>query len=151
VLVNHFKSKGYGSQEASNARRWLQAETVRTIYERLKLEGATMVAVIGDLNDTPTSEPLAPLFRDTDLKDVTTHPRFTSDGRPGTFQNGTASDQIDHILLSPALYERVSQGGIWRRGVWGGRNGKLWEVYPEMTSSYHAASDHAVVWCDVEV
>lgn len=151
VLVNHFKSKGYGSQEASNARRWLQAETVRTIYERLKLEGATMIAVIGDLNDTPASEPLAPLFRDTDLKDVTTHPRFTSDGRSGTYQNGTANDQIDHILLSPALFDRVSQGGIWRRGVWGGRNGTLWEVYPEMTSSYHAASDHAVVWCDVEV
>jgi endonuclease/exonuclease/phosphatase family metal-dependent hydrolase len=151
VLVNHFKSKGYGSQEASNARRWLQAETVRTIYERLKLEGATMVAVIGDMNDTPDSEALSPLFRDTDLKDVTTHPRFTNDGRPGTYQNGTASDHIDHILLSPALFSRVSQGGIWRRGVWGGRNGKLWEVYPEMSSSYHAASDHAAVWCDVEV
>jgi endonuclease/exonuclease/phosphatase family metal-dependent hydrolase len=151
VLVNHFKSRGYGTQQASNARRWLQAETTRTIYERLKLEGATMIVVLGDLNDTPDSETLAPLLRDTDLKDASTHPRFDSGGRVGTFKDGHATDQIDYMLLSPALYERVSQGGIWRKGVWGGKNGKLWEIYPELETAFEAASDHACVWCDVEL
>ncbi len=151
VLVNHFKSRGYGTQQGSNARRWLQAETTRTIYERLKLEGATMIAVIGDLNDTPGSETLSPLLRDTDLKDASTHPRFQHDGRVGTYKDGHANDQIDYVLLSPGLYGRMSQGGIWRRGVWGGRNGKLWDIYPEITTSYEASSDHACVWCDVEV
>ncbi len=70
VLVNHFKSKGYGTQEASDAKRWLQAEAVRRIYERLKSEGAKHIAIMGDLNDTPESEALAPLLRETDLKDV---------------------------------------------------------------------------------
>lgn len=151
VIVNHFKSKGYGTQEASDARRWLQAETVRTIYERLKAEGAEKIAILGDFNDTPDSDALAPLLRETDLKDVAEHPTFQNGGRPGTFQDGHARDKIDYILLSPSLFQRMSQGGVWRKGVWGGKNGKLWEVYPEMTQSFHAASDHACVWCDVEV
>ncbi len=150
VVVNHFKSKGYGTQEASDARRWLQAETVRTIYDRLKAEGAEMIAIIGDLNDTPDSDALAPLLRETDLRDASEHPTFQHDGRPGTFKDGHAREKIDYILLSPALFGRMSQGGIWRRGVWGGKNGKLWDIYPEIKESYHAASDHACLWCDVE-
>ena len=151
VLVNHFKSKGYGTQDASNARRWRQAEEVRRIYERLKSEGATYVAVIGDLNDTPDSEALSPLIKSSDLKDIAEHPSFINDGLPGTYQNGTDRDKIDYILLSPALYARMQQGGTWRRGVWGRNKKPLWDVYPEMTTSYHAASDHAALWCDLDV
>jgi endonuclease/exonuclease/phosphatase family metal-dependent hydrolase len=151
VLINHFKSKGYGTQDGSNARRWRQAEEVRRIYERLKSEGAAYIAVMGDLNDTPDSEPLAPLLRSTDLKDISEHPSFMDDGRPGTYQNGTARDKIDYIMLSPALFVRMQQGGTWRRGVWGKNKKPSWDVYPEMTTSYHAASDHAALWCDVDV
>jgi hypothetical protein len=151
VLVNHFKSRGYGAKDASDARRWLQAETVRTIYERLKLEGATMIAVVGDLNDSMDADALSPLVRETDLKDASTHPKFDNGGRPGTFKDGNERDKLDYILLSPALFDRMSQGGIWRKGVWGGKNGKLWEIYPEITESSHASSDHACVWCDVEI
>jgi endonuclease/exonuclease/phosphatase family metal-dependent hydrolase len=151
ILSNHFKSRGYGVKDASDARRWLQAETVRTIYERLKLEGATYIAITGDLNDSPDSDPLGPLIRDTDLRDASTHPKFTDDGRPGTYKDGHARDKLDYILLSPALYDRMSQGGIWRKGVWGGKNGALWEIYPEITTAAHAASDHAAIWCDIEI
>ncbi len=151
VLVNHFKSRGYGVKDASDARRWLQAETVRTIYERLKQEGAEYICVQGDFNDSPDADTLAPLLRDTDLRDCATHPAFDDGGRPGTFKDGHAGDKLDYILLSPKLYERMSQGGIWRRGVWGGKNGTLWEIYPEITSAHDASSDHAAVWCDVEI
>lgn len=151
VLVNHFKSKGYGTKDASDARRWLQAEAVRRIYERLKSEGAKHVAIMGDLNDTPESEALAPLLRETDLKDVGEHPQFDNGGRPGTYAGCTAREKIDYLLLSPALFDRMKAGGIWRRGIWGGKNGSLWEVYPEMETSYHAASDHAALWCEVTV
>ena len=149
VLVNHFKSKGYGTQDASDAKRWLQAEAVRRIYERLKAEGATLIAVIGDLNDTPGSPTLAPLIAETDLKDAATHPSFDDGGRPGTHGNCTAGEKLDYLLMSPALFARMQGGGVWRRGIWGGKNGTLWEVYPEMQSSYHAASDHAAVWCEL--
>jgi endonuclease/exonuclease/phosphatase family metal-dependent hydrolase len=151
LLVNHFKSKGYGTQDGSDARRARQAAEVARIYARLKSEGAEYIAVMGDLNDTPESAPLAALMQGTDLKDYATHPSFMNDGHAGTYQNGTARDKIDYILLSPALYTRMQQGGVWRRGVWGKNKSPPWDVYPEMQSSYHAASDHAALWVDVDV
>jgi endonuclease/exonuclease/phosphatase family metal-dependent hydrolase len=151
VLVNHFKSKGYGAKDASDARRRRQAERVREAYERLKVEGAALIAVVGDLNDTPDSDALEPLLKSSDLKDISEHPSFASDGHAGTYQSGTERDKIDYILLSPGLFQRMQQGGVWRRGVWGNRKAPAWEVYPEMKSPYHAASDHAALWCDVEV
>jgi endonuclease/exonuclease/phosphatase family metal-dependent hydrolase len=151
VLLNHLKSKGYGTQEGSDARRWRQAEQVRQIYQRLKSEGARFITVMGDLNDTPDSQSLAPLLKETDLKDISEHQTFIADNHPGTYQSGNARDKIDYILLSPALFERMQQGGVWRRGVWGNRKTPAWEVYPEMKTSYHAASDHAALWVDVAV
>jgi hypothetical protein len=62
-----------------------------------------------------------------------------------------ARDKIDYLLLSPELFERMGGGGIWRKGMWGGAKQPAREVYPEMTSPQHAASDHAVLWCDLKV
>ena len=151
VLVNHFKSKGYGAQDASERKRLAQATRVAQITERLQAEGAALIAVIGDFNDTPESQALAPLLQGAGFRDISEHTTFMSDGHPGTYQHGGPKDKIDYILLSPALFERVQQGGIWRKGVWGTAKRPAWEVYPEMTSSYQAASDHAALWVDVDV
>jgi len=70
VLVNHLKSKGYGTQADNNARRARQAQRVTDIYRRLLHDGVVYVAVLGDFNDTPGSVPLAPLLHDTDLRDI---------------------------------------------------------------------------------
>ena len=51
VLVNHFKSKGFGSPAESNEKRKAQAERVKAIYDGLVKDGAKNIAVIGDLND----------------------------------------------------------------------------------------------------
>lgn len=149
VLVNHFKSKGYGAQGSSDAKRWRQAKRVSEIYEE-RLNEYDYIVVMGDLNDTPDSEPLAPLMN-TSLKDITTHPNFQSDNRPGTYANGTASNKIDYLLLSPALYERVNFGAIERRGVWGGKNGTLFPHIPEITRLQEAASDHAALIADIDI
>ena len=151
VLVNHFKSKGFGKPQQSDARRESQAGMVRSIYERLRSEGASLIAVVGDLNDTPDSAALAPLLAGSGLQDISAHAAFQSDGHPGTFQNGGARDKIDYMLLSPELFGKVSAAGAWRKGVWGGGKSPRWEVYLEMTSSYQAASDHAALWCELDV
>jgi endonuclease/exonuclease/phosphatase family metal-dependent hydrolase len=150
VLVNHFKSKGFGSQTTSNARRQRQAARVKQIYEDL-VARAPHVAVIGDLNDTPDSAPLAPLIRQTDLTDISELAGFDDGGRPGTFANGTAANKLDYVLLSPALFAAARAGGIFRLGVWGGRNGTLFPHYPEITEAVEAASDHAAIWAEIDV
>lgn len=152
LMVNHLKSKGHGSQASSNAKRKAQAQRVRDIYDQRRADGVKLIAIAGDFNDTPDSDPLKPLLKNgSDLKDIFDHPTFVGDGRPGTYGNGTASGKIDYLLLSPELFNKVTAGGVHRQGVWGGANGTLFPHYPEITAAVHAASDHAAVWADVTV
>jgi endonuclease/exonuclease/phosphatase family metal-dependent hydrolase len=150
VLVNHLKSKGFGSQAANDAKRARQARRIAEIYNQLVEAGQTNIVVLGDFNDTPDSPPLAPLLADTDLRDISLHPSFVSDGRPGTFENGTKGDKIDYVLLSPALFDRVTGGGVFRKGVWGGKHGQLFPHFETMTQHAHAASDHAAIFADID-
>jgi endonuclease/exonuclease/phosphatase family metal-dependent hydrolase len=151
ILVNHFKSKGFGSPASSNARRQKQADRVRQIYEELRAQGVMNIAVIGDFNDTPGSAALQPLIDNTDLKDIFLHPAFDNGGFPGTFALGNADNKIDYILLSPALFVKVLSGGVFRKGVWPGSRPRRWEPFAELTKPSEAASDHAAVWADIDI
>lgn len=151
VLVNHLKSKGFGSQATSNAKRMRQATRVRDIYRQLRKDGEKLVAVLGDFNDTPDSPPLQPLLADTDLKDVFLHADFDDGGRPGTFGTCAKSNKIDYILLSPDLFANVTAGGVFRMGAWGGKNGTIFPHYPEITKAIEAASDHSAVWAEIDI
>ena len=46
VLVNHFKSKGYGSQVDNDRKRTRQAKRVREIYEERLNEGFQFIAIV---------------------------------------------------------------------------------------------------------
>lgn len=150
ILVNHFKSKGYGTQKTSDEKRKLQAHRVREIYDERREEGINFIAVVGDFNDTPDSAPLSPLLANgSDLQDISTHPKFKGDSREGTYGNGAKSNKIDYLLLSPELFAKVTDGSVFRKGLWGGKNGDLFPHYDEMTKPIHAASDHAALWADI--
>lgn len=150
VMINHLKSKGYGSQAASDARRKLQAQRVKELYDLRKSQGIKHIAIVGDFNDTPERDPLSPLLK-SELKDIFRHENFKGDGRPGTYGNGAESNKIDYILLSPALYDKVSSGGVCRNGVWGGKNGTLFPHYDEIKKPEQSASDHAAIWADINL
>lgn len=151
ILINHFKSKGFGTQASSNARRKEQAERVKAIYQGLRAQGKDHVAVVGDFNDTPASAPLQPLLAGTDLKDVFAHAKFDDGGFPGTFGNSSKSNKIDYILLSPKLFASVTSGGVNRKGMWPGVQPKKWPVFPEVARPEDVASDHAALFVDLAV
>lgn len=159
VLPNHFKSKFGGNDPASQAKRRAQANATAGYYRRLRSEGAQYIAILGDLNDTPNSPDLAALLVETDLRDVSTHPGFTefefkaNNGQRGigTFGLGNDDNKIDYLLLSPALFDKVQRGGIFRKGAWPGARPKRWETYPELVEEVHAASDHHAIWVDLDV
>ena len=152
LLVNHFKSKGYGQPAANDAKRRRQAKRVREIYEEKLSQGIELIAIVGDLNDSPERDPLRPLIGDgSTLVDVMKAPHFISDGRPGTYGDGVAKDKFDYILMSQKLLTKVQQGGIERRGVWGGKNGTLFPHFPEIQKKIHAPSDHAALWVDLDL
>jgi endonuclease/exonuclease/phosphatase family metal-dependent hydrolase len=152
VLPNHFKSKFGGNDARSRAKRRAQASRTAEIYQQLRSMGEDLVVVLGDLNDTPTSAPLAPLLRGTDLQDVSGHPKFNPGEFTGvgTFGLGNDNQKIDYLLLSPALFDRVTAAGLFRKGAWPGVRPKRWTVYPELTHPVHVASDHHVIWADID-
>src|SRR3990167_3772204 len=84
-----------------------------------------------------------PLIRESSsLIDIMVHPKFLGDDRPGTHGNGTASAKLDYILMSPKLSEKVTAGGIDRRGVWGGTHCTLFFPHlPSIEAAKDAASD----------
>lgn len=89
----------------------------------------------------------------TDLKEVSDHPSFDTgefSGR-GTYDNGSDNNKIDYLLLSPPLYERVNAAGLFRKGAWPGKRSPKWEVYPEFLNEVHVASDHHVIWADIDI
>jgi hypothetical protein len=160
MMPNHFKSKFGGNDPASIAKRNAQAARTAQIYERLRADDQDNIVVLGDLNDTPDSEPLQPLLNNTDLQDVTEHDLFdtgefkgregTGERGIGTFGLGNDGDKIDYLLLSPALFERVTSAGLFRKGVWPGSRPPRWTVYPELKKKVHAASDHHVIWVVID-
>lgn len=108
VLVNHFKSKGYGSQAENDSKRERQATRVKDIYKDRVDQGFQYIAIVGDLNDIPNRPPLKPLLNnELGLTDVMNHTKFISDGKDGKYGNGTKSNKIDYILISSKLSDKV--------------------------------------------
>jgi hypothetical protein len=44
------------------------------------------------------------------------------------------------------LFDKMVGGGIFRQGVWGGKNGDLFPHYDSISKLEEAASDHAAIW-----
>ena len=167
LLLNHLKSQSFSSGDPDPLRS-RQSAAVRDIYLALRAGGARHVAVLGDFNKGPAADgshpTLEPLFDPaTGLVDAYGLPAFsqlhdpldTARERPGTFQSCTLRNRLDYMLLSPELAATVTDGGVFRRGLWGPPANvnppRLWSVYPEIASARHAASDHAAVWLDLDL
>jgi endonuclease/exonuclease/phosphatase family metal-dependent hydrolase len=170
VLPNHLKSSQSIAGGNPDALRRSQAEGVRKIYDELRAEGAEFVAVLGDLNkgpdkNDPTHHPTLEALLDpgSPLVDASTLPKFsqlfgdkdTNRERPGSFRSCTLTNRLDYILLSPELAAKVTDGGVFRKGLWGEPKNKsrprLWSTYPEITAPRHAASNHAPLWVDLDL
>jgi endonuclease/exonuclease/phosphatase family metal-dependent hydrolase len=153
VIPNHFKSKYGGNDDSSKKKRLSQANRVAEIYKTLTNKGIENIVILGDLNDTPDSDELKPLLKNTNLKDVSEHPLFDTGefkGK-GTFGLGNDNNKIDYLLLSPNLFSKIKSCGLFRKGAWAGKRPKRWETYDDITKEIHIASDHHVIWADIDI
>ncbi len=143
LLVNHFKSQGYGSPASNNAKRLKQAERVRAILSGFNLK-KDLVAVAGDFNAKPEHASIAPLLATPNLRNVCDAPVFGAAPR-WTYHSG--KQQLDYLLVSAPLFAAITAVGIERRGMIA--SGVT--PFPEVTKAANAASDHAAVWAEVEI
>jgi endonuclease/exonuclease/phosphatase family metal-dependent hydrolase len=147
ILCNHLKSKGYGSQAENNDKRAGQANRIREILGRFDLT-VDFVVVAGDLNDTPNSKPLKGLLQTPDLFDVLASPQFQ--GPRWTYQDGR--DQIDYLLVSKALHDKLQKVNIERRGIFSADNfDGQFSHFSQVKDKVTQASDHAAVWAEFKI
>jgi Endonuclease/Exonuclease/phosphatase family len=157
VVLNHLKSQSGGG----GPKRARQAHGARTIVDRLVAAGELHIVVMGDFNEGPTvaGQPpanLTPLFDPAGpLVDAYSLPAFEPGPRPGTFQSCGLRNRLDYILISQDLAPLAVNGGLERHGLWGTPTNinlpAQWEIYPEITGSQHAASDHAAIFIDLDI
>lgn len=145
IIPNHFKSKRNGNDTESANKRLQQAETAHNIALSA-LDRSKHVLIGGDLNDTPTSEPLKALCKN-EFKDVMSHPDYPKD-RPGTFGTGLAANKIDYLLMSASLQNKIITTGIERRGSY---HPSTWQPFDTVKSAKDEASDHHLVWATFNI
>jgi endonuclease/exonuclease/phosphatase family metal-dependent hydrolase len=159
VVVNHLKSQSRTGSEPPDDLRSRQSDRLAGIYRGLRNEGHELIVMVGDFNRGPDDgdhPSLEALFKPSlGLVDAYSLAQFDVGPRPGTFQSCSLRERLDYVFLSPELAERVTAGGVFRMGLWGRATNvnppSQWDIYPEITASVHAASDHAAVWVDVDL
>lgn len=144
VIPNHFKSKRSGNDTESQNRRKDQAKRAHEIAKEA-LKRSPYVVIAGDLNDTPGSDTMKDLFK-AGFKDIQSHASYPK-SRPGTFGTGLAGNKIDYLIMSPQLFSKIQSTGIERRGSY---HPNIWESFDTVTNSIEDASDHHLIWAEVD-
>lgn len=150
LLLNHLKSKRDSDpieKKKADALRTAQAERIAAIVRARDLEKENVI-VLGDLNDTPDSQPLVSLYSKPHqpLKDVMEVGAVDETER-WTYHYRGKNQQIDHMLVSAPLAARLSSVHVERRGIADIAkitNGKV-QPFPEVTGKTSAASDHGAI------
>ncbi len=145
MLLNHFKSNGYGKPAQNDARRRAQASRVAEILAGYDLT-KDFVVTAGDFNDVPESPALQPLLSVPHLRDVLPW-RFPDPTDRWTYRS---KKQIDYLLVSDPLYQAIEDVGIERRGLFDAKKltkGAV-EAFDTVTDDLTDASDHCAVWAE---
>ena len=145
--------------ESNETQRKQQAQWVANIYQAKRNNEEHFIMVCGTWHDTSYSDALSPLLHETDLKDVSKHQNFNVDideGKDGTYfrmgayRMGVNIKQKDYLLLSPELFRALTKSGLNRKAMWPEGRAK-WTVYSSVKNSNQAASQHPVLWGDMDI
>jgi len=158
LLAVHLQEQGK-DKENCDILRFRQANRVAEIYQQLRSQGQELVIVAGTLNAVSYCFSLAPLLQKSDLKDISKHPGFNvavekekdaGNFHRGAFAMGLNIIQKDYLLLSPEMFSRVKNSGLSRKALWS-EKASQWPVYNTIKNKKQAASEHAVVWGEIEI
>ncbi|MGE0356486.1 MAG: endonuclease/exonuclease/phosphatase family protein [Burkholderiales bacterium] len=163
-LLNHFKSQrsvGPGEAERSAEKRKAQASRVAEILNRYDLT-KDFVAVAGDLNEDTSNQyqSLAPLLEVKDLFPVVDPKAPKVERWTHYFEGGKKGEklsQLDYLLVSKTLHDRMTGVGFERRGIFNIDTITAKEGAPPVTpfdtvtAWDESASDHAGLVAEFDV
>lgn len=158
IISSSFTRKDAKNKEETDSSRLVQSSRVKEIYQELLDRGEDLVAVCGTFYAPSYCFSVSPLFRETDLRDITRHPAFSTGldrinqeyHALGSYRRGVNLKQEDYMLLSPALFKQIRQAGIIRKGIWPGKD-RQWDSYATLQNLTHQASKHPLIWADLEI
>ncbi|OWK35118.1 endonuclease/exonuclease/phosphatase family protein [Fimbriiglobus ruber] len=144
MLCNHLKSKRVqpGGDSFAEGKRTRQANRIAELLQNYDLTH-DLVVVAGDMNDTPDSPALRNLLATPNLFDVLSSLKLS--GPRWTIRHLRDHEQIDFLLVSQPLWEKLSAVGVERRGMYEPGS------FPEIRSREDQASDHACVWAEFDI
>ncbi|MCF8716385.1 endonuclease/exonuclease/phosphatase family protein [Joostella atrarenae] len=146
-----------GDKNWEEKRRKQQVACIANVYKALQEKGKKYIAIVGTFYVPSYATILAPIFRQTDARDISKHPDFKveldkgrdrSYYRLGAYAKGINIKQEDYLTLSPALFNRVKACGLNRKGMWP-KNRSQWKVYNSIKADTDAASNHPLIWIEL--
>jgi endonuclease/exonuclease/phosphatase family metal-dependent hydrolase len=156
LFVNHFKSM-IGGRAQTRERRMIQARTVKTIVEKRfgSRAGESPFLILGDLNDYPESDRHGP----SGIGEIILWDQVENvigrlpEGERWThyYKGDEAYRQLDYILVSNALTNRVKSVAVERRGM--PLRARRYEGarFRGVGQNYPKASDHCPVVLELEL
>ena len=115
VFALHLKSKR-GNQITSDGERLAQARMIRRLVRPVLEKGRPNVVVMGDFNDSPGSPALREIrgLNDASWNLSNAAESEHMNGEAWTYQYRGSKDQIDHVLLSKFLFDKVAAASVIR-------------------------------------
>ncbi|MDE0679968.1 MAG: endonuclease/exonuclease/phosphatase family protein [Gammaproteobacteria bacterium] len=115
VFALHLKSR-LGNQITSDGERLAQARMVRRLVRPVLEKGRPNVVVMGDFNDVPGSSALREIrgLNDASWNLSNAAESEHMNGEAWTYDYRGQKDQIDHVLLSKFLFDKIAAASVIR-------------------------------------
>ncbi|WP_136468011.1 hypothetical protein [Flagellimonas onchidii] len=158
VLCTHF-SNNTGNPDFFVNRQRIQSEYISSLFANQQINPAKHLILMGTLNAPAYSNAIAPIIKQTGLKDVAKHPYFMGDldkgkdadyFRLGAYKMGINIKQRDYLMLSNALFDAVEDCGLVRKGMWH-KQQPQWKMLKSLKNETHVASEHPLVWSKLNI
>lgn len=158
LLCTHFINTGDHMEKFKESQK-RQSEHIAGLLSRRQRDLSIHQIFVGTLNAPIYNSSIAPIFKETYLRDITKHPNFMGDldkgkdadyFRLGAYKMGVNIQQRDYLMLSKNLFETVKSCGLVRRGMWFKKQPK-WDIFGSITSERDAASEHPMLWCQLSI
>ena len=149
IVVCHLPSRAGGHKDSKRNRRLAVGELMQLTDSLLRRQPACQLLVMGDFNATLRDKALTPLLKGTPLVPLTPAKRRVSSG---TYRFQGEWSWIDHMLVSPALAQKVAGGIQLYAASWMRRPSSDGTWYPSRTylgTKYRGGvSDHVPAYID---
>ena len=156
IHCTHFTNN---DSEIFSNRQKIQSEYISKLFAERQMDISSHSVFLGTLNAPCYSSAIAPIIKNIYLKDITKHPDFMGDldrgkdadyFRLGAYKMGVNIKQSDYLMLSDGLFNTVENCGLIRKGMWHKQQPR-WKIFGSVKNEKHAASEHPLLWCQLNI